>query len=482
MKMAESAKSKAAKGMAWVLIEKFSIQALRFVFGVIMARLLAPSDYGVVGMLAIFLAISSMFVDSGFGAALIQKKDRTEIDFATVFYFNLFVALFFYGILFAAAPLIADFYRMPILKGVCRVVALGLPLGALCSVHRSRLTIQLNFKLQTVISLISLVSTGSLGILFAYRGYGVWALVWQGFAGSVISIVLLWSLTRWHPQLAFSMASFRRFFSFGWKHLCSSLINCIYGNLYTLVIGKAFGAADIGYFSRASGYAQLPAGTVTDTVIRVNFPILSQLQDDREKLLRAYSRLLQVPMFLLIPIAFGLAVTAKPLITVMIGEKWLPCAPLLSVLCFGAIFTPLTFINLNLLYVKGRTDYVLKLELMKKPIAFAIVLGMIPFGIFWMCVGKAVYDVIAFCFNCHYTKKLLSYGLWPQVKEILPIIVNGLIMVAVVHFAMLPFASPWIKLAVGILSGAVSYLGMAVVTRDSSLFYAFDTWKRRNCR
>lgn len=477
--MSDSTKSKAAKGMLWVLCEKGATQVLQFAFGVILARLLAPSDYGVMGMLAIFLAISSMFIDSGFGAALIQKKDRTEVDYATVFYFNLIVASFFYIVLFFAAPWIAKFYNMPILTSICRVVALGLPLGALCSVHRARLTIQLNFRLQTVISLISMITTGSLGIYLAYHGYGVWTMVWQGLWGSLLSIVLLWTLTRWHPVFAFSIESFKRFFSFGWKHLCSSLINCVYGNLYTLVIGKAFGAADIGYYTRANGYAQLPANTVTDTVVRVNFPILAQLQDDRNKLIGAYRRLLQTPMFFLVPVAFGLAAVAEPLITVMIGEKWLPCAPYLQVLCFGSIFSPLTFINLNLLYVKGRTDYVLKLELMKKPIAFAIVLSSIPFGIFWMCVGKAVYDVIAFTFNCHYTKKLLNYGLVQQVKEVLPIILNGVIMALAVRVVMALFLSPWAKLAVGCSVGALSYIIIAVLFKSEPFFYVLNMAKAR---
>lgn len=464
----------AARGMVWVLLEKFGLQALQFGLSIVMARLLAPSDYGIVGMLAIFLAISQMFIDSGFGAALIQKKDRTEIDYATVFYFNLAVGILFYAVLFLAAPWIAEFYRMPILKNVCRVVALGLPLGTLCSVHRSRLTIQLNFKLQTWISLSALILSGALGVCLAYCGYGVWALVWQGLFSSLVSITLLWGLTRWHPVLAFSTASFRRFFSFGWKHLCSSLINCFYGNLYTLVIGKAFGAADIGYYTRANGYAQLPAATVTDTVVRVNFPILAQLQDDREKLLAAYRRLLQIPMFFLVPISFGLAVTAEPLVTIMIGEKWLPCVPLLQVLCFGAIFSPLTLINLNLLYVKGRTDYVLKLELIKKPIAFAIVLGMIPLGMFWMCVGKAAYDIIAFMFNCYYTKKILGYGLFQQVKEMLPTLVNGVLMVGGVYLTMSYFSSPWAKLLLGISCGALVYLSFAATVKDESFYYMFN--------
>lgn len=469
----------AIKGMAWVFCDKFATQVLQFVFGVILARLLSPSDYGVIGMLAIFLAISSMFVDSGFGTALIQKKDRTEVDYATVFYFNIVVASFFYIILFIVAPWIARFYNMPILTDVCRVIALGLPLGALSSVHRSRLTILLNFKLQTIVSLVSLLVTGSLGIFLAYKGYGVWAIVWQGLCGSLLSIVLLWSLTKWHPIFAFSTESFKRFFSFGWKHLCSSLINCVYGNLYTLVIGKAFGAADIGYYTRANGYAQLPANTVTDTVVRVNFPILAQVQDDRDKLISAYKRLLQTPMFFLVPVAFGLAAVAEPLITIMIGKKWLPCAPYLQVLCFGSIFSPLTFINLNLLYVKGRTDYVLKLELMKKPIAFAIVFSFIPFGIFWMCVGKAVYDVIAFTFNCHYTKKLLNYGLSQQVKEVLPIMINGVIMVIVVRIATTPFVSPWVKLGVGCLVGAFSYITSAIITKSEPFFYVLKLVKTR---
>lgn len=477
--MNQTIRGAAARGMAWVLLEKFGLQALQFGLSIVMARLLAPSDYGVIGMLAIFLAISSMFIDSGFGAALIQKKDRTEVDYATVFYFNLIVASSFYVVLFFAAPWIARFYNMPILTNICRVVALGLPLGALCSVHRSRLTIQLNFKLQTLISLISLIMTGPLGVFLAYRGYGVWALVWQGFAGSIVSIVLLWSLTRWHPMLAFSIESFRRFFSFGWKHLCSSLINCVYGNLYTLVIGKAFGATDIGYYTRANGYAQLPVATVTDTVVRVNFPILAQLQDDREKLLAAYRRLLQIPMFFLVPISFGLAVTAEPLVTIMIGEKWLPCVPLLQVLCFGAIFNPLTFINLNLLYVKGRTDCVLKLELIKKPIAFAIVLGMIPLGMFWMCVGKAAYDIIAFMFNCYYTKKILNYGLFRQVKEILPTVLSGVVMVIAVRFAMDMVVSPWSKLAVGCPVGTLAYIAIAFIMKSESFFYVLNMVKAR---
>ncbi len=462
-------KSKSVKGMTWVGIDSLSTKVIRFAIGIVMARLLVPSDYGIVGMLAIFIAISSMFVDSGFGAALIQKKDRTEVDYSTVFFFNLAMACGCYAILFVAAPLIAAFYKMPILTDICRVVALGLPLGALCTIHRSRLTIALDFRTQTLVSLVSLVSSGALGIFLAFAGYGVWSLVWQGLASSAVSIVLLWTISRWRPVLAFSADSFRRFFSYGWKHLCASLVNTVYANVYTLVIGKAFGAADIGYFTRAEGYASLPSNTITDMVVRVNFPIMSQLQDDRTALVAAYRKMLRTPMFVLVPISFGIASIAEPLVSVMIGEKWLPCVPFLQVLCLGVVFNPLSLVNLNLLYVKGRTDCVLKLELIKKPIAFAIVLGMIPLGVFWMCVGKAVYDLIAFAFNCHYTKKILDYGFWAQLKDVLPLFAYGIVMAAAVLFSVSFCGNVWTQLGVGMAVGAVVYIGIAAAARDESL-------------
>lgn len=462
---------RAIRGMAWAGTEKVLIHVLRFVFGVLMARILCPEDYGIVGLLYIFINISSVFVDSGFTSALIQKKDRTEADYATVFFFNLGVATIFYLVLFFAAPWIAAFYRIPLLTDVARIVALGLPLNALCAVHRTRLTIQLNFRAQAIVTFIALLLSGGAGLFLASAGYGVWALVWQGVASAVLTIALFWGLSRWRPQLTFSADSFRRFFSYGWKHLCSSLINQLYSELYTLVIGRKFSAADVGYYTRANGYAALPTGIISETVVRVNFPILAQLQDDNEKLIAAYRQLLRTPIWLLAPVLFGIGALAGPLISCMIGEKWLPCAPYLTVLCFGALFTPLTYINLNLLYVKGRTDCVLKLELIKKPLAFLILLAMIPFGIFWMCVGKAAYDVTAFMFNCYYTKKILNYGLWAQVKEIFPILLNAGIMAGIVFALSRLFVKPVVQVAVGVPTGMALYLLGSLLARDESFFY-----------
>lgn len=475
--MNASVRSKSIVGMLWVACEKCSTQVLRFGIGIVLARLLTPNDYGMVGMLAVFIALSDLFVDSGFGLALIQKKDRTEEDYSTVFFFNLAMSVVAYLVLFAAAPMIASFYRMPDLCNLCRVMSLGLPLGALCTIQRTRMTINLDFKSQTGISIASLLVSGLVGIGMAYKGWGVWALVWQGIAASVTNIALLWGVARWCPQMAFSMSLFKRFFSFGWKHLCTCFISVVYDNVYTLVIGKSFGAADLGHFTRAYGYPTLAANTVSDTVLKVNFPILSQFQDDHAKLVSVYRKMLRAPMFLLIPLLLGMAVTARPLIVTMIGEKWLPCVPYLQVMCVAMIFYPLSNVNLNLLYVKGRTDIVLKLDLIKKPIAFAIVFCAIPFGILGMCFSKVIYSMIAFAFNCYYTKKLLGYGLLDQLKDIAFLLLNSMVMVGVVFLVMRLFDANWMKLLVGVSAGIAVYVLMALLTKDQSFMALLELRK-----
>ena len=478
--MKDAVQSKIAQGLTWAGLEKLAAKAVRFLIGLILARLLVPGDYGLIGMLGIFIGVSSLFVDSGFNAALIQKKDRSEDDFATVFWFNLVVACICYGLLFVVSPLIASFYQQPKLCAICRVIALALPIGALASVPRLRLTVALDFRPQTVITLIALLLSGGVAIALAYAGKGVWALVAQQLVEGGTTALLLWGRTKLRLAGRFSRASFRRFFSYGWKHLCSGLINTIYVNIYSLVIGKAFGPTQIGYYTRADAFAALPGETVTDTVMRVNFPVLAQLQDDRTKLLDAYRRLVRLPLFVLTPMLFGLIATAKPFILLTIGEQWLPCVPFLQVICLGVLFEPLSAINLNLLYVKGRTDCVLKLELMKKPIAFALVLSLVPFGILWMCVGRAVYAFVAFAFNCIYTKKILDYGLLAQMREVIPIFLNGLFMCVLVGWVLrlLPDLPPVVQLLLAVPLGAVSYLSVAVLLRDPSLRFLRDFVRR----
>lgn len=478
----QNLKSSAVNGAIWTGVEKFSRQAVQFVIGIILARVLSPDDFGVIGMLAIFIAIAQTFTDSGLSSALIQKKDRTEVDCSTMFFFSIGAGVLFYLLLYATAPLIADFYNMPILTDVTRVVALSIILSGLTAVQNARLTIDLRFRTLSLISIISMVVTGATGLALAYSGWGVWALVFQALAGQIVTSVCTWYCSRWMPKLEFSMTSFKQLWGFGSKLLVSGLINTIYGNLYTLVIGKKFSSAEVGFYNRGNHFALLPAQTVQDMAIKVNFPILAKMQDDDERLLGAYKKLLTVPLYILYPVLVCMAVTAEPLVIVLIGEKWLPCVPIMQVLCIGYMFSPLTHINLNLLYVKGRTDLVLKLEFIKKPIAFLILFASIPFGIIVMVIGKAIYEFIAFSFNCYYTGKILNYGEWKQLKLLLPTFINCAIMAAVIYLSMLPFTLPIVKLCVGVSVGLISYWLFSIATKDAAYGEVREIVKRKLLR
>lgn len=461
-------RSKAVSGMAWTGIERLATQAIQFIISIIIARILLPSDYGIVGMLSIFLAIAQSFLDSGFASALIQKKERNDVDYSTVFYFNIVVALLLYGLFYVSAPRIASFYNMPILTDITRITTLSLIISGLTIVQQAKLTIDLRFKQLAIASIISVTVSGACGMFMAYNGFGVWALVFQGLISALSRTFILWLSSRWRPRFVFSIVSFKHLFSFGSKLLCSGMINTIYNNLYTLCIGKAFNAAEVGFYNRANQFATLPSMTITQMVVNVNFPILAQIQDDNERLVKTYRKLLRAPLFILIPVLIGIAAVSNPLVEVILGEKWLPCVPYLQILCIGYLFDPLTHINLNLLYVKGKSDLVLRLELIKKPIGFLILFVSLPFGIWWMCFGAALYNFIAFVFNCYYTKKILNYGFFTQIRELANIFIDGILMWIVVTLVMIPLTNVYIKLFIGIITGVISYLIYAIVTNDQS--------------
>lgn len=468
--MSSELKKKAVSGVAWTSVERFSQQIIQFVIGIAIARVLMPSDYGVVGMTAIFFAIANTFIDSGFGNAIIQKKDRNEDDYATCFYFNIIVAIVLYAVLWFCSPAIASFYRTPILRDVTRAMGLNLIIDSLTISQTAKMTAELRFKPMAVITIVSQLITGAIGLYMAYTGWGVWALVFQTIAGSLARLLMIEGYLRWIPKRTFSKASFRHMFSFGSKILASGLINTIYSNLYTLVIGRVFSAKDVGYYNRANQFSFLPSSTILNIFMKVAYPLMAKVQDDTSKLRQAYKKFLRVPIFILWPILFGLIALSKPLILILLGAKWLPCVPLLQVLCIGSFFEPLTHINLNILYVKGRTDLVLKLELIKKPIAFALLFGMIPLGLWWLCFGRAIYGFIAYCFNCYYTQKFIDFGFWKQIYYNIPVLLKSAIMGMLCYGCLFIFSNPWTQLTVGVAIGVASYFLMCVVTKD-------ETWE-----
>lgn len=457
-----------SRGLTWTGIERVGSYALRFLIGLVMARLLVPSDYGLIGMVGFFLALGDVFRDCGFQSALVQKKGRTDVDYATAFWFNLALSLMLFVLFFGGAPAIAVYYGTDELVPIMRALAAGFVMNALSSIQFTRLTVEMRFGVQSAISLVALVISGGVGVSLAWRGWGAWALVGQTLIDGGMRAVLVWYVSGWIPRMVFSGESFRGLFRFGSKILCSSTINSVYMNLYSLVIGKNFGPVDVGYFNRADGFAGIPPVALTDTVIKVNYPVLSELQDDDRKLREAYRRLIRRSLFWLVPILCGMVVLAVPMVRVLVGEKWVPCVPYLQVLCFAMVWHPLTHINLNLLYVKGRADLVLRLEVIKKPLGFLILFASIPFGVLWMCIGRALYNFISYCFDSYYTGKFLGYGLWKQMIDLVPMIALGIGMGGVVWMVVGGVESSLAKLVIGSCVGAGIYLGVGCICYNTA--------------
>lgn len=456
-----SLKEKTVKGVMWSGIDRFSTQGVQFVFSILIARLLLPEDYGVVAMLNIFMSVSQKFIDSGFGTALIRKPDRTEIDFSTVFYFNIIASIFFYVVLWVASPYIAAFYDIPLLEDVTKVVALNLVINSLAGIQSAKLSIAIDFKTRAKISLTVTLLTGVVGLWMAYNDFGVWALVIQSVVGSLLGTALLYWFVRWIPKWTFSWKSFREMFSFGSKLLASGLLDTIYNNIYTLVIGKFFSSSALGVYSRASGLAQYPSSNITNVLQGVTFPVLCSIQNEPERLANVYKRFLRLSAFIIFPLMVGLAAVADPLIRLVLTDKWEGSIYLLQIVCFSMMWYPIHAINLNLLQVKGRSDFFLKLEIIKKIQGVIVLCITVPMGIVAMCYGSVVSSLICLVYNTYYTQKLIGYGYAAQMKDLLHILVHSLVMGAGVWCIVQVFDSLWLQLVVGILSGAVYYIAGA---------------------
>ena len=413
-------KDKTISGLLWSFIDNFSKQGITFVVGIILARLLTPREFGLIGMTTIFIAISQSFVDSGFSQALIRKKDCTQTDYSTVFYFNLVMAILLYAILYFSSGAISRFFDEPQLKMIIQVLGLGLIVNAFTIIQRTRLTKRIDFKLQTKISIIAVIGSGTLGIIMAYQGYGVWSLVTKTLAGFALTSLFLWIWNGWMPSLVFSKRSFREMFAFGSRLLASGLLDTGYRNIYLLIIGKYFSAAELGFFTRADQFKKLPSQNITSVIQRVSYPVLSSIQDDIPRLKAAYQKLIRSTMLITFVAMLSLAAIAEPLVITLIGEQWLPSVVYLQLLSFVGMLYPLHAINLNMLKVQGRSDLFLRLEIIKKMMAIPVIIIGITLGIKFMILGMIANSIIAYFLNSYYSGRFLSYSSLEQIKDILP--------------------------------------------------------------
>lgn len=465
--MAENLKQKTVKGVSWSFVEQILTRGVNFVISIVLARLLSPTDYGLVGMLGIFLAISQLFIDGGLTSALIRTKDPSEKDFSTVYIINLTLSVVFYALLFFCAPLVADFYEQPLLKPLMRVVALILVISSLSSVQGTLLTIRVDFKTKSFISILAALISGTAGVICAYKGMGVWALVAQSLASATAVTLLTLAFVRWMPRLVFSRESFKRLFSYSSKLLAASFISTVYDNAYPLVIGKRFSAADVGLYTRACQFPTIANSTVTGALNRVAFPVLSQIQEDNDRLLSVYEKYIQLSCFLIFPLMMGLCGCARPLVSFLLTDKWLECVPLMQILCFALLTNGITTINLNLLYVKGRSDLVLRLEIFKKTIAFAILFISMFFGIKVMCYGQVLYSFISLYLNTICTKRILDYGFLKQIKVIYPYLLLSLVVLVLSWLSSTFIGCDWLSLLVSVVACPLCYW---FVARQSKLY------------
>lgn len=477
--MAESLKNKTVKGIAWTSLGQFLDLSFGFVIGVILARLLSPSDYGLLAMILVFNSIAFSFLNSGFGNALIRKPNLTEDDNTTAFYFNVVAGFVLFGIIWLIAPLVSAFYDKPILTQLLRAEGCMLIITGFKIVPQTQLTRALNFKAKTIIRLTSTVIGGVVGIVCAYRGLGVWSLVVSHIMEAIVNLLLLWIISPWRPHGKWSARSFSYLWGFGSKLLATDILNTIYGNIYPIIIGKFYTAADVGQYTRASQYAGMPSGIILFAVQQVTFPVLSQIQDDIERLRNNYRRMLRFTVFVIFPIMMGMLVLAHPLVITLVTNKWEECVPYLQLICLAAMWYPVHSINLNLLQVKGRSDLFFRLEVVKKLLSTVTIFICVPHGIMVMCIGGVCSSILCLVINTHYTGKLINLGFGRQMIDLAPSLLNSIFMGIVIYLSTLQIDNEILKLAVGIPVGIACYLTTAWLFRMSELKEALDIIHKR---
>lgn len=453
-----SIKSVATKGIFWSAVDKFAVQIGQFVVGIVLARILLPQDFGLIGMIYIFIALSQTFIESGLGTGLIQRQSRSEIDFSTLFVFNLIVSSFFYLILFFSAPYISSFFNQPRLTDLTRILSLSLFLNAFAIVQRTKLTIAIDFKSIAKSNVIGMFIGGLCGIIAAINEFGVWALVIQMLVSSLASSIYLWFVSNWRPSIVFSKKSFGSLFGYGSKLLLAGLYAQLLNNIYNICLGKFYSSTALGYYTRAKSFADISAGTIVSVLQQSTFPILASVQHDKEKLISIFSRMIRMSAFLVIPIMTLIALLAKPIVILLLTEKWISLIPLLQWMVFSRIFLPLSSLNLNLLNAIGRSDLFLKVDLSKLPLTLLAMVITIPLGVKSIVIGHVVTSAVFFVVNAYLPGKFYGYGAMKQLKDMMPFCFATIGMAAIVFMITCIIDNLMVQLFLGGILGAVMYL------------------------
>lgn len=455
--MAQSVRSQFLHGVVWNFVEKVLTRGAGFVISIILARLLSPSDFGLIGMLAVFVSISNVFIEGGLAKALIQRKECQDIDFSTAFVSNVSMSLVIYLVLFLSAPFIADFYNEPILTDITRILSLNFILGSFNIVQRAKLMANVDFKSLAQINVISIVISGSAGILMAYYGCGVWSLVGQTLCSTVVLLFLFPFYSKWRPSIRFSRDSFRQLFGFGSKLMATGVYSVVLNNISTICIGRYYRSHQLGFYTRGSQFSEIISSTIFDVLGNVTFPILSHLQDEREKMVLVYRKSLFLTAVTAFPLMILCALLSRPMVIILLTEKWLPCVVLMQWLFLARMFSPLSAINMNVLNAVGRSDLFMKLDFSKAPLILAILAITIPISVEAIAIGSFCINFLCFFINAYLPGRMFGYGSINMICDWRYIFLSiGIMVISVLAFLYF-VANIWLQLFGGGIIGIVVY-------------------------
>lgn len=464
-------KNKTVSNLIWRYAERSLAQGISFVISIILARILSPDEYGVIALVTVFLSIFQVFVDSGMGNALIQKKDADDLDFSTIFFFNVFMCLVVYGVVYVTAPFIATYYENDTLTPLVRVLGVTILISGVKNVQQAYVSKKMIFKKFFYATLSGTVMAGVVGIFLAYKGFGVWALVAQHIVNTVVDTLLLWITVKWRPHWKFSFARLKTMYTFGWKLLVSSLLNTIYNDVRQLIIGKVYTESDLAYYNRGKTLPHYIVNNINASINSVLLPVMADAQDDEGRLKKMTRRSIMTSSFVMWPIMIGLMAVGETFVRVLLTDKWIPSLPFLYIFCFVYGMQPIHTANLNAIKAKGRSDIFLKMEIIKKVIGIAIILITMKMGVLAIGLGSVFYTIIASIINAFPNRKLLRYSYLEQIKDIAPAFLLAAAMGVIVHFLPIGFMPDVLELIVQIIAGAIIYIGGAILLKLESAEY-----------
>ena len=473
----QNMKSKVISGLIWKFAERISAQLVTFIVSIVLARLLSPSHYGAVAIVNIFIALANVFVVSGFGNSLIQKRDADDTDFSSVFYFSILMSIVMYIIIFFGAPVVAGLYSMPVLKPVLRVMGLRLIVAGINSVQHAYVARHMLFKRFFWSTLGGTLASGVVGIIMAYKGFGIWALATQYMVNTTADTIVLWFTVKWRPKLLFSLKRLGKMFSFGWKLLVSSLLSTLYQKFRSLVIGKVYTSEDLAFYTKGEHFPSLIVTNINSSIQSVIFPVMSNNQERKDSLKSMMRRAIRVSSYVMFPMMTGLAVVAENFVKLLLTDKWLPCVPYLQIGCIIYALMPIHTANLQTISAMGRSDVFLKLEIIKKTVSIIAFFLALPYGVMSVAICGIFTSILNSVINAHPNKRLLNYSYWQQLCDIMPaIMASSLMGIAVWLVGFLPLNTV-LLLLLQVFFGMLVYVLISVLFKMDSFCYIIKTIK-----